>query len=132
GGVAQPTTDTTVAGVPDALDVLFVVNDSDADNRQSDLAAASAAFFSSSAAAGIDYHLAVINTDPVNGGMRGAPVYLTASSPNLQADFSQRLEAVENVDALEAGLSSSEAALSAPLVTGQNQGFLRPDARLAL
>lgn len=123
--------------IPEA-DLLFVIDNSPSmSNEQSSLATNLSAFFQYLKTFGVDYRIAVIDADPATSaefltGSSHPDSVLSASSPNVDAQFAAKV----NVGAAGSGsprcLEKAVAALTAPLVTGTNTGFLRPDASLAV
>lgn len=82
----------------------------------------------------VDFHLAVTTMDLGPGGARGrllgtAP-FLTPSTPNGAATWAANTAVGTLGSGLDEGLEASKLALSAPLTTGANAGFLRNDASL--
>jgi hypothetical protein len=85
----------------------------------------------------MDFHLGVITTDmsgenPLRGRLLGQPSVLTRSVEGWVDLFKQRVQVGIGGSGMEQGLEASWAALSEPLVSDVNAGFLRPDAMLVL
>ena len=120
------------------VDILWVIDDSGSMAEEQLLVADGfEAFISTLAETNIDFHVGVVSTDmdlsnPNRGVLIGTPGVLTADTPNYVNKFASRVQVgVEGSDK-EKGLSASIAALSEPLISGANEGFLRPDAHLSV
>lgn len=120
------------------VDILWVIDDSNSMAEEQLLVADGfESFISSLAETNIDFHVGVVSTDmdlsnPSRGVLLGTPAVLTADTPNYVNKFANRVKVgVEGSDK-EKGLAASVAALSEPLVSGANDGFLRPDAHLSV
>lgn len=84
--------------------------------------------------AGVDFHLGLTTTDVDPGGpggrLLGAPSYLDSSTPDGAAVWASRIAVGTSGSGFDQGLEAARLALSAPLVTTDNLGFLRQDASL--
>ncbi len=147
------------SGRPKA-DVLFVVDDSGSmSDKQMSLAMNFQSFIQYATAANVDYHLAVTTTSPyainicvpgigcgmqseANGGRMArfpatatspamGPV-VTPQTPNVNQVFARLVNVGPYGDSEEKGLQQAVLALTPPLIVGENAGFLRPDANLAV
>ncbi len=82
---------------------------------------------------GLDYHLAVITTDmdaaSESGRIQGSVI--TNNTANPKAEFMAAIAQGSAGSNDEKGLAAVEAALTEPLVSGDNAGFLRSSAALA-
>jgi hypothetical protein len=82
----------------------------------------------------LDYHLAVITTDMDNpshsGRIQGAVI--TQDSANPGAEFLTYVDQGSSGSGSERGFDSTKAALSEPLISADNAGFMREDAALAV
>jgi hypothetical protein len=119
-----------------ALDTLFVIDNScSMSEEQAFLGSNLSAFLSSADAQNIDYHIAVTTTDiarPTRGQFVGTTRVIDRATPNRDQVFSSNVDqGVQGADG-EAGLHAAFLALSDPLITGHNAGFLREDAALAI
>ena len=120
------------------VDILWVVDDSNSMAEEQLLVADGfEAFISTLAETNIDFHVGVVSTDmdlsnPNRGVLIGNPGVLTADTPNYVSKFASRVQVGVDGSDKEKGLSASIAALSEPLVSGANEGFLRPDAHLSV
>jgi hypothetical protein len=139
GGVAATTTTETFV-MPTKVDVLLVVDDSASmTDKQSSLAANIGTLLGAAATSNLDWAAAVINHDDMtspattsSGNFLGTPKVITRSLPSAQATLAARAQPGINGSAIEVGLMTSWKALSPPLITAGNVGFLRPDAALAV
>jgi hypothetical protein len=83
---------------------------------------------------GFDFHLGVTTTDASPGGARGAllgaPIVIAASRPRPADALAMRVQVGQGTRAPARGLDTALAALTPPLASGANRGFLRPSAPL--
>jgi hypothetical protein len=119
------------------IDVLWVIdNSSSMGQEQARVGEAVSAFFSWFTTLNLDYHMGVITTDIVNpiysGRLVGSPTYIDGSTEDPSADLSAAIAVGEDDMGNESGLRAAELALSEPLLSAENVGFLRSDARLAV
>ncbi|MBX2993866.1 MAG: VWA domain-containing protein [Bdellovibrionaceae bacterium] len=124
------------------VDILFVVDDSGSmSTHQTNLIRNIDRFLAAfTKRANIDYHIGVVNTSmdggwsgsPCCGRLMGTPTFVERSTPNLIQVLSRALRVGTNGSATEKVFDPIRAALSAPLVTGENAGFYRPNAHLAV
>ena len=121
------------------VDVLFVVDNSGTlTNERDELAREFDRFITVLLAAEVDFHVGVTSTDMSfetgdRGRLRGSPRFITRSTPDPELVFSRAVTFSQGREvAHEQGLLAISAALSPPLVDLENQGFLRPDAALAV
>jgi hypothetical protein len=126
---------------PALVDVLFAVDNSPSMcEKQQALAQKFQAFISALQSQSLDFHIGVVATDMSNPTFQGKlvaagsnPKVLTAATPNLVQVFGQNVTAVGLAgSARSQGLLAALAALTPPLTTGANSGFLRPEASLAI
>jgi hypothetical protein len=120
-----------------SVDVLFVIDNSGSMSDELDeLARTFQTFITSFINLGLDYHIAVTTTDmdATGAGARGrfAGDIITNSTPNPVAEFTQQTTQGAAGSGDERGRDAAYAALTPPLVTGPNNGFLRTDANLAV
>lgn len=121
-------------------DILFVIDDScSMAEEQAALAMNFNAFMTYATAANVDYRIAVVTTDDMSVAGRGqfalnggGPGVLERSTPNVQQAFASRVRVGIGGSGLERPFSTGLKALSEPLVSGTNAGFLRDDANLAI
>jgi hypothetical protein len=145
-------TDTFVQDLKPKADILLVIDDSGSmQDKQNALSNNFGSFFQYANAAGVDYQLGVTTTDvddqycpgfglPCTGpGPKGKlvgtatnPKVLTRSTPNVNTLYAQKVNVGTNGSPAEKGLEAAELALTPPLITTENLGFLRQDANLAV
>lgn len=122
------------------VDVLWVIDTSSSmDTQQNLLAPQMGLFVDAMNQTGLDYHMAVTTMDMGASGAKGkfvaasgTPLILTNSTPNLTTILSQRVQLGGTGSPVERGLEAMKAALSSPLSSGYNTGFLRPNAMLVV
>lgn len=124
-------------GDPPPVDVLFVVDNSGSmEQEQSKLAANFESFIQYFQNLGLDFQLAVVTTDVENpsqqGRFVGNPKILKPSTADLTAAFQSNVNVGTGGSGTERGLDAAKLALSEPLLSGENAGFLRQDAILAI
>ncbi|MCA2979509.1 MAG: choice-of-anchor D domain-containing protein [Myxococcaceae bacterium] len=120
-------------------DVLFTIDDScSMADEQAALAMNFGSFIRYAMSANLDYHIAVTTTDDFRTtaqgrfvGPSGATV-LTNAMPSVAMLFAQRVLVGTSGNGVERPLSTTLKALSPPLISGANGGFLRDDANLAI
>jgi len=118
-----------------AIDVLWVVdNSSSMAEEQARVISDIESFFGWFDTLGLDYHVGVITTDIVTptmiGRLQGDPVYITPDTPDPSGTLAVALN-VGTVDmGDESGLAALQDALSEPLLSTDNVGFLREEAHL--
>ena len=119
------------------VDVLWVIdNSSSMATEQTRVTTAITAFFSWFDSLNLDYHMGVITTDIVNpvysGRLVGSPAYIDADTPSASAELAEAIAVGTEDMGDESGLAAVELALSEPVMSTENAGFIRPDARLAV
>ncbi|MGI5864840.1 MAG: choice-of-anchor D domain-containing protein [Myxococcales bacterium] len=124
------------------VDVLLVVDDScSMYDKQVALGAAFSSFIAYADSHGVDYRIAVTTTsvDPsqdfANGRfvpLQGGTRVITPTTPNKQQVFAQNVNVGTNGHWEELLFKPVELALSEPLLSTHNAGFLRPDALLSI
>ena len=119
-------------------DILLVIDDSGSmSDKQMALAQNFASFIKYATTAGVDYQLAVVVTEigrADEGHMRGDvnnPKILKPTTPNVETLFKQKVD-VGLSGGYEGIAEPATLALTAPLITSDNAGFLRADAVLAV
>lgn len=137
GGLGGARTDRSVVGTPQ-VDVLFVTDDSASmAAAQAALAATAPSIVDTLVGRGADFHLGVVTTDMNNGArsgrLLGTPAVLDANTPALADVLAMRLAPGTMGDGqAEQGITAAVAAVTAPLATTDNAGFLRPGAELVI
>ncbi len=119
------------------VDILWVVdNSASMAEEQINLGNNFDSFISFIDASLIDYHIGVISTDmddPSHSGkLQGDPQVIDVDTPDPQAAFAANVQVGTSGGGNEMGLLAAHEALSEPLVSGANAGFLRADASLAI
>jgi hypothetical protein len=123
------------------VDVLFVVRNGPAMcEKQQQLATKFTSFISALDQESLDFHVAVTSTDFSSTQFQGKfvaaagnPFVLDAGTTNLTQVFTQNVLAVgDTASPLSQGLLAALAAVTPPLSTGWNAGFLRQNASLAV
>jgi hypothetical protein len=116
------------------IDVLFVVDDScSMEDDQAELANNFDAFFGSFRANQVDFRVAAVTSDmedEMRSGRFVGPV-ISDKTPNADEAFRGLVNVGANGSAIERALAASRAALTEPLLSTTNRGFLRPEADLA-
>ena len=121
----------------DKLDVLWVVDNSCSMSESVDLVRSNfSIYINQFLDLGIDYHLAAVTTDMENPAQQGrfqGPVITSAmSDAEASSLFLSAVDAGADGSADEKGFAASRAALTEPLLSTTNTGFLRDDAHLAV
>ncbi|MBX7112771.1 MAG: choice-of-anchor D domain-containing protein [Myxococcaceae bacterium] len=130
-------TDTFKQDTKPKADILLVIDDScSMDDKQNALSQNFDAFIKYASSAQVDYHIGVTTTDMGNYGGRilgdaSNPKVLTPTTPDVENKFRAKVK-VGIGGGTEESAAPSVAALTAPLITADNQGLLRPDAFLAV
>lgn len=119
------------------VDVLFVVDNSGSmQQEQTKLAANFQSFIQYFQNLGLDFQLAVVTTDVYDpsqsGRFVGNPKILKSTTADLAAAFQSNVNVGTDGSGVERGLEAARLALSEPLASGENAGFLRPDSILAI
>lgn len=127
--------------VPRKTDVVLIIDDScSMFEEQMALGQNANALLAYAFSAGVDFNLGITTTDmdafgmPLRGRFEGPPGQriLTATTPNLLQTFNQRVNFGTNGSGSEEMFAPALASVTQPLVTGDNAGFLRNDAALAV
>ncbi len=119
------------------VDVLWVIDNSGSmGQEQARVAAAIASFFSWFTTLNLDYQMGVITTDVVNpiysGRLVGAPAFIVPTTINPELELAEAIAVGTEDMGDESGLAAVELALSEPVLSAENAGFLRPEANLAI
>ena len=119
-----------------SVDVLWVVDNS---GSMSDviqhLGDRFQSFLTAFDSTGIDYRIGVTSTDMdggANGRLVGPQPWIDDTDPDPVSLFTQATDLGSSGSATEKGLDAAYAALTPPLTNGDNAGFLREDAVLAV
>ncbi len=124
------------AAVP-TVDVLWVVdNSASMQAEQQALADNFGHFYEYLDDTGADFHIGVISTDIYSdqhrGQLLGSTPIISRATPNADAVFAQSVMVGTDGKGDEQGFTAASLALSEPLVSGPNAGFVRLDAFLFL
>lgn len=121
------------------VDVLLVVDNScSMIDEQIKLGASFEDFISEFVDAEVDYQIGVTTTDMVDGTHRGRlqgdTKIITSDLPFAEASdlFAENVHVCATGSGFERGLDAAKAALSEPVLSEENAGFLRDDAKLAI
>jgi len=136
-------TDSFQQAASQKVDMLFVVDNScSMQEEQSSLAAGLAGVLSLTAQHGVDFQIGVTTTDVDTAGEAGrlVPISSGAAADRIidgdtvdpSAVFTRNVSLGTNGSVDEQGLEAAYLALSDPLLTGHNAGFLREAATLAV
>ena len=126
---------------PSPVDILWVVdNSSSMAEAQLALGAAFPSLHVELAAAALDWQMGIVTTDMSDPAGRGRLLVvsgegskvMTPLSSDLFNRFGLRIQVGTGGSPVERGLETSWAAVTPPLATHDNLGFLRADARLAI
>lgn len=140
GDTTGITTETFAQPTQPITDILFTVDNScSMADKQMGLAMNFGSFISYAQSANIDYRIAITTTDDFAPTAHGAfvqnppqPVVLSRSTPSVAQLFASRVNVGTVGYGIEMPLSCTLKALSEPLISGPNAGFLRDDANLAI
>jgi len=122
------------------VDILWVIDNSQSmADEQYKVASEFDSFISSIEETGLEFHIGVMTTDMDNLDQRGQlvhgegePVYLAPDTPDYEALFAQRVQVGIDGSDREKGIDAAYQALSEPLVSSVNDGFLRSGATLSI
>ncbi|MCA9560729.1 MAG: hypothetical protein KC583_19410, partial [Myxococcales bacterium] len=128
-----PPTHEALAGVPSAVDVLMVVDDSASmQEEQGALADVGAEFFDAADRHGVAVRVGVVTTDMSaperSGRLVGMPAYFDPLAPGGLDRWEARVQVGTAGSGQEEGLAAARAAL----IGNRNPGFRRPGAALAV
>ncbi len=144
-GFAQQTfTDVFQQAAEGQVDILFVVDNSQSmEDEQYNVAASFVDFIYHVEESNTDWHLGVVTTDMNDPEQRGRLItgddpdlshvkVLTSEVPDYPQVFADMVQVGIVGSKLERGLDAAMTALTPPLVTHDNEGFLREEAQLAI
>jgi hypothetical protein len=141
GDLARMSYSDTYFQVPtDAVDILWVVDNSlSMADEQAQVAEKFGDFIVSLEKSELDFHIGIVTTDLEQTDHRGkliAPegedVFLTAETEDYVAKFESRVQVGIDGDDKEKGIDAALNALSEPLISSWNSGFLREEANLSI
>lgn len=123
-------------GVFEEVDILWVVDNSGSmSGILSQVKTNFQSFINAFVDLELDYHLAVVTTDMDNpaqsGKLQGPVTYITSDDADVVAAFTAAVDQGDTGSGKEQGFGATKAALTDPLLSGYNAGFLREDAALA-
>lgn len=127
--------DLFVQGEAGSVDVLFSIDYSGSMSEEiAALGSRFDAFIQNFVNLGLDYRIAVVTADPACPGFQGDPKIITPQNAPTPADAQALFRAATGVASCsgEAAFGATRNALSPPWVNGENAGFLRADATLAV
>lgn len=115
-----------------SVDVLWVVDNSGSmSDAQNAIAENFENFIYAFTSLGLDYHMGVITTDMYDprhqGKLQGDPAYLTGDTVGAEEKFLDMVLVGDSGSGSEQGFDAIQAALTEPLLSGANAGFLRGD-----
>lgn len=136
-GQTNPVVTDSFAQNPAPADVLFIIDNScSMEEEQNGIGTNLAAFLGFAQGANLDYQIAVTTTDTTQAGEHGVFVggtrIITPATVNASGIFAANVSQGIEGSPAEAGLEAAYLALSEPLISGANAGFLRPHAGLAV
>ncbi len=115
-----------------AVDVLWIVDNScSMSDALTQLEQNFDAFIDEFVDYGLDWQIGVVTTDMIDasqsGRLQGSPTYINTTTADPHARFLEMVDQGANGSADERGFDAAYAALTDPLLTGYNAGFLRGD-----
>ena len=122
-------------GTQHSADILFVVDNSGSmGDKQTRLADSFNTFINWLIGHTVSFHVGVTTTDVDAGGEQGAlvgsPKILKNDTPNLVDAFNANVHVGTSGSATERGFDGANLALTEPMISGANAGFLRSEAKL--
>ena len=119
------------------VDILFVMDNSvSMEQEQNDVAENFTKFIANIEETNADWQIGIITTDMVDvtqrGRLQGEPPIITPETPDYQDVFASNIRVGTGGYPIERGLSAALAAVTPPLTTHENEGFIREDATLAI
>ncbi|NCG18174.1 MAG: hypothetical protein GWP91_04070, partial [Rhodobacterales bacterium] len=118
------------------VDVLWVVDNSGSMSGElNNLSNEFNFFINGFIALGLDYQIGVITTDmdnPAQSGQLMGPIPIISPAGDPIADFAAAIDQGSSGSGDERGLDAAQAALTDPLLSGANAGFVRPGAILSV
>jgi hypothetical protein len=136
--VRRSQTDTFYQSATDMVDILWVIDNSlSMADEQAEVADKFGNFIENIESTGLDFHVGVITTDMESteigrGQLLGDPSYLTRDDPDYISAFQERVQVGIGGSDREKGLDAAISALTEPLISSSNAGFLRDGAVLSI
>lgn len=131
-------TDTFFQEPPADVDILWVVdNSASMIHEQEEVGRRFADFIGHLENTNIDFHIGVITTDvddsnDAAGHLLGTPSVISAEIDDYQQVFNERVLVGTDGSDMERGLEAAYMALTEPMISDANSGFLRRDAVLSI
>ncbi len=131
-------TDTFFQEPPANVDILWVVDNSPSmQQEQEEVANRFENFIYSFEETNIDFHIGVVTTDmdpenPDRAALLGTPPVLTPAVANYRDLFVQRVQVGLSGSDMEKGLEAAYQAVTEPMISDRNAGFLRAGAVLSI
>ncbi|MCB9761576.1 MAG: hypothetical protein H6739_17160 [Alphaproteobacteria bacterium] len=119
------------------VDILWVIDNSvSMEGEQTRVANGFESFIADIDETNIDFHIGIVTTDmdldnPTRGQLVGGRPYITPED-NYTQMFQNRVQVGTDGSDKERGLQAAVDALTEPLASGANYGFLRPEATLSV
>jgi hypothetical protein len=140
GDAAGLNTNVFIQDANPKADILLIVDDScSMSDKQQALATNFSAFIAYAERANVDYQIGVTTTDQWSNTRKGRlignasnPKILKRSTSNVQSLFQAKVNVGIMGSPDEQSASVAVSALTAPLITAENAGLIRPDASLAV
>ena len=122
---------------PGAVDVLWVVDNSCSMGEEVErLGDSFGEFMDSFTSMGLDYQIGTTTTDMTDttqqGRLQGGTKIITPATADARSAFLDQTNLGSSGSGLEQGLDAAYAALTDPLISGENAGLVREDAVLAV
>jgi hypothetical protein len=120
------------------VDILFVIDNSvSMAEEQADVANNFSEFIANIEETNSDWQIGVVTTDMVDpkqrGRLQGDPEIITPDTPFYQTAFFENITGIGTEGyPIERGLSAAVAAVTPPLATHENDGFIRDGANLSI
>jgi hypothetical protein len=133
----QTKTDVFYQEPDSSVDLIWVVdNSSSMEANQALVAEGFATFISTLESTNIDFHIGVVTTDidldnPDAAALIGDPPFITPEDDYL-ALFQERVQVGIEGSPMEKGIQASIDAITEPMASGRNAGFLREDAVISI
>ena len=131
-------TDIFVQEPPSAADILWVIDNSPSMAQEQEAVGRSfAEFIVNLEDAHIDFHIGVVTTDVDDenehaGQLLGIPNVIDSEIVDFEMVFKERVQVGVDGSDMERGLEAAYMALTEPMASGANNGFLRRDAVLSI
>lgn len=119
------------------VDILFVIDNSvSMEEEQEEVADNFSKFIASIQETNVEWQIGVVTTDMVDpeqrGRLVGDPRIIDNQVPDFEQAFQDNIRVGTEGYPIERGLSATLAAITPPLATHENAGFVREDAQMAI